>query len=195
MFLTKLGQNFEMFYLKGNRKYLHSTDIISYLFAKYKKIKSLDIKFYKIITGNPRLKIINKKVSSIKYDCVANLDLENKRLISLIFSGTKKKIVQSYSYNEELLYPYFKILKKKISLKKKIDWKIIDLLISMSKFYCEKKIGRKKWLVYRVIIDNNFIIKNFKSVELILMKEIKKKIYVFEIILDKKSYGSIYYTY
>ena len=93
-----------MFYLKGNRKYLHSTDIISYIFAKYKKIKSLDIKFYKIITGNPRLKIINKKVSSIKYDCVANLDLESKRLISLIFSGTKKKIVQSYSYNEELLY-------------------------------------------------------------------------------------------
>ena len=119
MFLTKLGQNFEMFYLKGNRKYLHSTDIISYLFAKYKKIKSLDIKFYKIITGNPRLKIINKKVSSIKYDCVANLDLENKRLISLIFSGTKKKIVQSYSYNEELLYPYFKILKKKNFFKKK----------------------------------------------------------------------------
>ena len=77
-----------MFYLKGNRKYLHSTDIISYIFAKYKKIKSLDIKFYKIITGNPRLKIINKKVSSIKYDCVANLDLESKRLISLIFSVT-----------------------------------------------------------------------------------------------------------
>ena len=41
-----------MFYLKGNRKYLHSTDIISYIFAKYKKIKSLDIKFYKTITEN-----------------------------------------------------------------------------------------------------------------------------------------------
>ena len=184
-----------MFYLKGNRKYLHSTDVISYIFGKYKKINYLDVKFYKLITGNPKIKILNKKVTSIKYDCIANLNLENNKLISLLFLGTKKKFLQNYSYNEKLLYPYFKILKKKIFLKKKIDWKIIDLLISMAKFYCDKKIARKKWLVYRIVVNNNFVAKNFKSVELKLTKEIKKKIYIFEIILNNKFNGSIYYTY
>jgi len=184
-----------MFYLKGNRKYLHSTDIISYILAKYKKIRKLDIKFYKLITGVPKIRIVNKKVTSINYDCVANIDMENKKFFSLIFSSSKKNFSQNYPYNEELLYPNFKIFKKKIVLKKKIDWKIIDLLVSMSKLYCEKKIGRKKWLVYRVVIDDNLVRKNFKSVELKIVQQIKKKIYVFSMILDKKYYGKIYYTY
>ena len=184
-----------MFYLKGNRKYLHSTDIISYIFGRFKNLKSLDIKFQKKIIGQPNIKILNKKVTNYKYNCVASCISSNDQFLSVIFIGTKKKFLQNYSYNENLLYPYFKIFKKKIFLTKQIEWKIIDLLISMSKFYCDKKIGKKKWLVYRVFINKNFNNKKFKSIELYLKKEIKKKINIFEITLDKRIYGSIYYTF
>ena len=97
-----------MFILKGNRNYLHSTDIISYIFTKYKKIKKLDIKFNKLITSLPKIRTVNKKVNSTKNECLAKLELEKKKFISIIFSGTKKKLVQSYPFNEKLLYPYFK---------------------------------------------------------------------------------------
>ena len=55
-----------MFLFKGKRKYLHSTDLISYVGNKYYNFKNLDIRFNKFIKMQPKIIEIKKKSYKFK---------------------------------------------------------------------------------------------------------------------------------
>ena len=69
--------------------------------------------------------------------------------------------------------------------KKKIDVKCIDIAVSMAKFFCKNKFGKKKWIVYRILLKQNIDNIDYKSFKVMLSNTIKNKIFIFEIIINK----------
>ena len=183
-----------MFLFKGKRKYLHSTDLISYVGNKYYNFKNLDIRFNKFIKMQPKIIEIKKKVINLKYNCTANFYLANKEH-SLIFNETKKTIIGNYSYDENIYNLFFIMTKKAVYIKKKIDVIFIDIAVSMAKFFCKNKFGKKKWIVYRILLKQNIDNIDYKSFKVMLSNTIKNKIFIFEIIINNKNYGKIYYSF
>lgn len=133
-----------MFLFKGNRNYLHSTDIYSYLEDNF-SFDRIDIKFYKFLKSQPSLKIYqqSKIKRKVPHSISANVFQKNKSSI-INFYPTKKKITSSYSYDESLLNKYFKINKNLISCNFTTDIKYIDLIVSMSKLWHQKKSIKKE---------------------------------------------------
>ena len=48
-----------MFLFKGNRSYLHSTDIINFIEKNY-KYNQIDIRFYKLLRSQPKITLSKK---------------------------------------------------------------------------------------------------------------------------------------
>ena len=94
-----------------------------------------------------------------------------------------------------MLNQIFKIRRNEVIILNSTTTKNIDLAVSMSKFFCEKRIGRKKWLVYRIYIIKNINKIKYKTFKVLFTKNLKNKIFIFEIIIDNKYYGNIYYSF
>ena len=140
-----------MFFFKGDRKYLNSADVYSFLKKNF-QFKSLDIKFYKFIKSQPSIKVVNKlSVTGKTAPSIAASIVQKNRTKIVTFYPTKEKILHSYSYDDNLLNNYFKIKKNSVVCNLNTSIKYIDLVVSMSKYWHQKVINsKKKWIVIRL---------------------------------------------
>ena len=145
-----------MFFFKGDRNYLHSSDVYSYLIKNF-KFNSIDIKFSKFIKSQPNIKVsrtlfARETEKKVLPSITASIVHKNKAKL-VMFYPTKQKIKYSYSYDENLLINYFKVSKNTVNCNFCTSTKYIDLIVSMSKYWHQKKINsKKKWIVIRLTL-------------------------------------------
>lgn len=188
------------FLLRGDRKYIQGSDIFLYV-EKYlvnKKIKKLNIIFKEFLISNPKIKFLKKKNTlyklNYKYSVLCEIILK-KEIFVILFSNSKKKLRLNYSYDETLFYKYFKINKKGAGCNLKTSFKDIEILISLTKFWHENYVDRKKkWIVNKIELNNLF--KN-KIKKKIMIKNIENKFNkytVSNIIQNNKKIGKIFFS-
>src|SRR5210317_1540115 len=121
------------FKFRGNRKYVHSTDIYKFLQKKYPGLSSLEL----LIKDNIQDDVFDRK----SIFCKGRL---NKK--RFIFLKSKKKIKHSYKFDENKYDKLFEVSKTFIKCKTLIKDDFIDLVICMTNYIHKKKFPKKKYL-------------------------------------------------
>ena len=142
----------KIFKFKNKRKYIHGTDIFNFLISK-KTYKLIDIKFVKPLTSQP--KICSTIPSYKKIAVIANI-VNKSREKKFFLINTKKKIHHRYFVNEELPIKSFRINNKSALFENLTAKSSIEILVSLTKFFHQKKIAKKNWLFTRIILKKNF---------------------------------------
>lgn len=136
------------FKFRGNRKYVHSTDIYKFLQKKYSRLYSLEF----LIKSKSKNQLFFKdNIQDDVFDrrnifCTGKLN--NKKFI---FLKNKKKIKHSYKFNENKYDKLFKVNKTFIKCKTQIKDDFIDLIICMTNHLHKKKFPKKKYLLVKLI--------------------------------------------
>ena len=186
------------FLFKGNRKYIHGTDLYRYL-KKFFPIKFnyIDIKFHKQIKFQPKILTFKKQLSKIDYKKILlTCKITSKKEKLIAFVETNIKVKKSYPYDEKLLYPNFVIKKNEARCNFNTTLDDIDVLVSLTKYWHVKKFGKKKgqWLFSRLKLK-----KKFKDLEIKKIK-IKNKTILFNstinyVYVSNKLIGEIYFIF
>ena len=180
-----------MFLFKGNRSYLHSTDIINFIEKNY-KYNQIDIRFYKLLRSQPKITLSKK--NNTKANIIAEIGIKKLKKY-LNFFETNQKIKNSYSYDENLLKNYFKINNQEVKCNFLTTIKRLDLIVSMSKEWHIKKINKKKiWMVVRINLKKMIIDSKHKNICVRISKITNKKYTVSDIYINEKHHGKIYYS-
>ena len=182
-----------MFIYKGNRDYIHSSDVISFINKNYSYSK-IDVKFHKILKSQPKILVTNMLNNRHQASIVAKIEKKNFKKY-LLFNETKVKIKNNYSYDENLLNKFFKITNKDVKCKIYTEIKYIDLIVSMSKLWHVVKVSKKKnWLVARINLNKKFNNnKNDKQICIRFSKIMNNSFTESEIIINKSICGKIYF--
>lgn len=136
------------FKFRGNRNYVHSTDIYKFLQTKYPKLSSLEL----LIKSKSKNQLFFKdNIQDDVFDrrsifCTGKL---NKK--KFIFFKNKKKIKHSYKFDENKYDKLFEINKNFIKCKTLIKKDFIDLIICMTNYLHKKKFPKKKYLLVKLI--------------------------------------------
>ena len=83
-----------MFSYKGDRDYIHSSDIINFINRNYLYNK-IDITFYKPLRFQPKIRLINKLGNSRGVNIIAKIE-KNKIEKFILFYETKLKVKNDY---------------------------------------------------------------------------------------------------
>jgi hypothetical protein len=182
-----------MFLFKGNRNYIHSSDIFNFIHKNY-FYDYLDIKFHKPLKTQPNFKFTKRINNNHKANIVAKI--KNDKIEKfLIFYDSNNEIKNNYPYDEDLLNKFFKIGSDNVHCDFKTSINHVDLIVSMSTFWHLHKISKKKnWVVVRINFNKTIFTKKFKSIFIKVRKIMNKKNTESEIFIDKKSCGKIYYS-
>ena len=183
------------FIFKGSRKYIHVTDIYNNLILK-KNYRKLSIIFKKKLCGQPRVVIQNslKKKIFKEANCIINIYTKNNNYEKILIYETKKKINDSYHYDEKLFYRYFKIKKKSSFCNFNTSMSSIEVLIAITKYFHEKRIKNCNWFFTRLKLEKKINEKQLKNFSLYLKKNYINKFTVSEIYQNKKYIGEIEFS-
>lgn len=188
-----------MFLFKGNRNYVHGSDIYNYVTSiEKKKYKKLSIKFSKIIKKNIVLKV--HKIRKIE-----QLKLKNKPHVNALFEfsnyfinyslfESKKDIQGKYYYDENLMNFFFKIKKNNSYCNFITSYSSIEVLIALNKYFHNKKIKKAKWLFSKLILRSELLEKNKKKFEIILVNNKFNRYTSSRILQNNKEIGIIEFT-
>tara|TARA_B100000963_G_scaffold362029_1_gene402314 strand:- start:9177 stop:9746 length:570 start_codon:yes stop_codon:yes gene_type:complete len=180
------------FKFKGNRDYIHSTDIYKYLLNHYSKVNSLEL-IFKLKSKNQLIFIDNLEKGLIDKKNVFCFGKLNKKKI--FFLKTKKKIKYSYKFNENMYNEIFKINKTSIKCIAQIKGDFIDLIVCMINYFHRKKFPKKKYLLVKLNqfkkIDFNSLKK--QNLEIKTNLNIYSPISVNKVYINKKKFLEIIY--
>lgn len=189
------------FLLKGSRDYIHGTDIFIYLENKLKNLKftKFELIFKQFIKNQPKIKMFykTKKTTLLnlkQYYALCEIILKKKKLF-YVFEKSREKINSNYSYDENLFIKYYNLKKNGISCSFETSFKDIEILVSMTKYFHQKKIKKKcKWIFNKIELIKKF--KNFykKDLEIKIISNKYNKYTISQIFQNKKNIGKIYFS-
>ena len=176
------------FKFKSNRKYLHGTDIYNYFIKK--KFKDIKIVFKKKLTTQPKI-INSKNLLNIKNKPCTIEYYHNKKKTYIFLVNSKKKINQSYKYDETKMYKFFKLTKNKASCNFKSRFSSIETLVSLNKYYHNEKIKLRNWYFSRLKLSNSLDENIYKKFTINIKKNILDKFTITNIYKNNKKIGEI----
>lgn len=177
------------FQFKGNRNYLHVTDIYNSLIKK-KKLKNIKISFKKMIKNQPKIIKSNQRNYVKSANCLVEY-VSDKKIQRVVLKDTKKKIVSRYSYDEKLLYPYFKIKKTTASCNLSTELTSFEVLVALNKFFNISNVNSIRWYFSRLNIVTQFDEKLLKKFSIKLKRNILNKFTTVIISQNKKKIGEM----
>jgi len=185
------------FSFKGNRKYIHGTDIFIFLEKIIDgKLKLLDLKILKKITKEPLISI--KRSYNIKYKIDNSLKalckINDKKNKYVFFSESKKKIKKSYSFNEKKLIKNFIIKKNSASCIIETSLHSIEILVALTKYWHQKQVKSGNWLFVRLKLYKIFKKTKKKFIKIININNINNNYTISEIFDNKEKIGKIYFV-
>ena len=182
------------FLFKGSRDYIHGTDLVIYL-EQYINfpLKSFDLKIHKKIQHQPKIIVsekLNKKIKSSYASC--KILCKNNKLIS--FCRSKKKIINRYSYDENLISNNFFSNKKNASCKMKTSLHSVEILVSLTKFWHLKNVKKGKWFFTRLKLKKWFNTSKNKNIVIKNLVNINNNSTISEIYEKNKNIGQIFFS-
>jgi hypothetical protein len=192
------------FKLKGNRNYIHGTDIYSkisaYLNSENFQVSNINLSFHKIVTHNLKGKLFSGDTisSDIKNPaCVFKFihNMIEPQIICLF--ETDERVTESYAYDEEKITDAAKFNNedKSISLTSAIRYKNIEKVVALNKVLLTNLLTNSgKWYFIRLTTDGDINEKTPDSINLRLVKNKGSKITKTLILFDEREQGYIYFS-
>ena len=184
------------FSFKGNRQYIHGTDIFIFLENLIEgKIKLFDLRIIKKIKRQPNIKIYNyiknNKNQKNKANVICRI-VDNKDRI-ILFNESKKNISDRYSFDENILKKNFYLKGNIANCSFESSLHSIEILVALTKYWHQKKIKLGNWVFVRLKLNKKF--KNFKIKNLKIknINNINNKRTISEVFQNKKNIGKIYF--
>ena len=182
------------FLFKGNRKYVHGTDIAIYL-EKYvqKPLKLFDLKITKQIKTQPRILLVNSLKKRLKKSS-ATCKIKGKKNIFILFLETKNKVLNSYSYDESLLANNYYINKKRGKCLITTSLHSVEILVSLTKYWHQKRVCKGEWMFTRLKLNKWFNKSNIKNIEIENFLNLNNKSTISKVFENKKLIGEIFFS-
>lgn len=191
------------FCYKGNRNYVHGTDILNAVLNFFKnenivETSNIEMDIHHIVSNNLTL-VINEDLSSSEKAAVYVKLKRNEALTKIALIENKETISCRYEYSEEDIVKYAFIDKetKSISLIKYDKFTFIERVVALNKVLLQTLFPEVmgKWYFTKVKINSTNLDKQcFQKIELRLKKNFKFKLTQTEILADDKSIGNIYFS-
>lgn len=178
------------FKFKGDRKYLHSTDIYKFFIGK--KYKNIKITFKEKIHFQPKILKYDYQKNNEKTCCIIEYELNNKKQI-LELAESKKKIKDSYAYKETNFHKNFQLFKKSAKCNFVSNFEGIEVIVALNTFYHNKIIKKTNWYLSRIKLTNALDQNQLKKYTIKLKKNILNKFTTVDLYQDKKRIGEIKY--
>jgi hypothetical protein len=192
------------FKLKGNRDYVHGTDIYSkimeHLNSENFKVSNIDISFHKIATHNLKAELypsntINPGIKNLVSIFKFTNNLTKPYIINLF--ETNVKVTESYAYDEEKIINAAILNKtdKSILLTSAIPYKNVEKIVSLNKALLTSLLSDPgKWYFTRLTVGRDINQQTPVSINLKLIKNIGSKITKTLVLFDEKEQGHIYFS-
>ncbi len=184
------------FCFKGNRDYIHGTDIFSKLIEYYDDdVKNIDIAFHGIAINNMSFSI-DKPVSNevkVTFRCLLNGDkvrifgIENNTNVDCRYEYLEEKIVDNSIVS---------IPEESIVLNTSTEYSFIEHIVAMNKALVETLYDdvEGKWYFTRLQLDENISMADVSSLQLILKSNFQFKLTKSSIVVNDKEVGFIYFS-
>jgi len=183
------------FCFKGERKYVHGTDICTKLTEMYPDIQKFDIAFHGITTNN--MTFFSKKPDNtdikVTFKCdngsqtIKLFGIENDLPVQCRYEYLEEKIVNSSIIN---------IPEESISLQEKTQYTFIEHIVAMNKALLETLFQNidGKWYFTRLQLKEKIEMKKIISLKLTLTSNFQFKLTKSTISVNDKEVGFIYFS-
>tara|TARA_B100001057_G_scaffold496002_1_gene596332 strand:- start:2054 stop:2668 length:615 start_codon:yes stop_codon:yes gene_type:complete len=202
-----MNKNVLKFKYKGNRNYVHGTDIINETIKHLNYLgyfpDSFEISFKNQIRTDLEVCVFN-----IDDDIGENLMSEDvlafatfrcaKKTYNVLYKKTEKEIEINYPFSEDKIIKQ-SILnqeKKSITYLSKNNYTIIELIVVMNKHLLTKLNPNEsgKWYFGKLKLEKNILAEKFSEIQIILIKNIGVRYTQSLIKLDESNVGFIYFS-
>jgi IS1 family transposase len=194
------------FCFKGNRTYVHGTDICSALndyiagHIGTDGVRNFDILFHKIIRKNLKLDVVkNADVTQKEHAAAIATFMKNDDRYVLLLSESDPEITCRTEYPEELITNACTVNAegKNIALVKPLDFTIFEILIPMTKALHNSLFpdAKGKWFFTRLQTGRLLATKEqYKTIALKHLHNFKYKLTKNEITIDRETVGNIFFS-
>lgn len=195
------------FKYKGNRNYVHGTDIINETIKHLNYLgyfpDSFEISFKNLIRTDLEICVFN-----IDDDIGENLMNEDvlafatfrsaKKTYNILYKKTDKETKINYPFSEDKIIEQTILNqeKKSITYLSKINYTVIELIVVMNKHLLTKLNPNEsgKWYFGKLKLEKNILAEKFSEIQIILIKNIGVRYTQSLIKLDGSSVGFIYFS-
>ena len=195
------------FKYKGNRNYVHGTDIINETIKHLNYLgyfpDSFEISFKNLIRTDLEICVFN-----IDDDIGENLMSEDvlafatfrcaKKIYTILYKKTDKEIKINYPFSEEKIIKQTILNqeKKSITYLSKNNYTIIELIVVMNKHLLTKLNPNEsgKWYFGKLKLEKNILAEKFSEIQIILIKNIGVRYTQSLIKLDGSNVGFVYFS-
>lgn len=168
------------FLFKGNRDYVHGTDIFNELISLIPNICLINVKFLRPLHSQATWVIYSEDEYSDHFESTTSisgsfLTLDGSSGIIKLAPLPDKVINSNYSYDESQLNDSrFLPDESSISFQYTSTFSVIEELVSAMRFYCEKNSGLKGWRWAAINVNpRDFLL--YTTYELTIIKSVSTK--------------------
>ena len=177
---------------KGNRDYLHSTDIYNQIFTLFPKIECLELSFFKRLTHPIRIETLSAPFDKANLDAYVELSFGNQRNSFGLFQDKDQLIQERIPYDENLVVAESKVETRVIYLDSVFKFTPIEVVVALNKRLLSKVLSSEiKWALTRLQITSPLIHGQYK---LVLEKNLGFRLTKTAIYIDNIHYGYIYFS-
>jgi len=183
------------FCFKGNRNYIHGTDIFTKLAEKYDNVIKIDIAFHGISVDNMSFFSTkpNGKELKVTFKCqhdsetIKLFGIENGSMVNCRYEYLEEKIVENSTVD---------ISQESIILNIPAEYSFIEHIVAMNKALVEKIYSEVngKWYFTRLQLSENIRMSDISSLKLTLQSNFQFKLTKSVIVANGKELGFIYFS-
>lgn len=182
------------FCFKGNRTYVHGTDIVAELFKHFSDvvITDIDLKFNGIASTNLNL-IEGEEVDDAKVNIRLNLDGEEK-VMQLVENGETPDCWCEYAENSISEKCDLEQENKLIHLKQVSHYTLCENFVAMNKFLLQSLYPEEKGKWYFTRLEQKRVFEEEALITVKLIKNFNFLLTKSNILIDGEVVGSVYFT-
>lgn len=182
------------FCFKGNRTYIHGTDVMVALVEYFvdKELEEIDVKFHGISETNLQL-IDGDELTNAKVNISLLVD-GKEQMFQMVESG--EEIGCRYEYDEDALVHHCQvdIDKQQVHLSAITGYSFYENFVAMNKLLLQSLYPEAEGKWYFTRIEQEKLIRDEALITVKLIKNFNFRLTKSEILLDGEKLGSVYFT-
>jgi len=182
------------FYFKGNRTYIHGTDIMMALLECFvdKELAEIDVKFHGVSKTNLNL-VAGDELTDAKVNVSLLVDGE-EQIFHMIESG--EEIDCRYEYDEDGLISHCQldIDNQQVHQSAITGYSVYENFVAMNKYLLESLYPEEQGKWYFTRIEQKKLISDEALITIKLIKNFNFRLTKSDILLDGEKLGSVYFS-
>lgn len=186
---------------KGNRNYIHGTDIFNEMIKLFinKKLTDFQFTIHKMSMNNKGAIYFTTSLEEFKsitqpLHITASLDVDSKKYwIAFLFEEEQLEKTDRIPYDEQALIEKCHVSEERISLREISPYTFIETIVCMQKKLLQTLFPNKdKWLFTKIILTEYTA--NYKNVAILFRKNFNFKLVKSDIFINDTLAGEIYFS-